>query len=256
MTFPVVPSSPFVGIAAAANAGVTFDESSLTIANPDFPYEMYEELLAAAGRMKRSMSWWIGDLINFGEGLYPDRYSQAMEVTGLKYETLSNYAWVCRHVARSRRRDHLSFSVHDAVAKQEPSQQTYWLEQAEQHRWTTAELRAAMRTKTPAPEPEPEPASPLSPKAIAKAAGALASVHQTLAKVGQGQDVARDLPRAVRALEQAGETLRVAASAPTLHEVVERLLAESESAEIVGTSLVLTATLNELRTLVGKEAPE
>src|SRR6476661_2250921 len=45
-------------------------------------------------RMDRSVRWWIGDWINYGERQYGERYSQAIEVTGRQVQDLMNMAWV------------------------------------------------------------------------------------------------------------------------------------------------------------------
>lgn len=254
--------SPFAGIAAAAQAGVLFDESSVQITDPDMPYEVYEELLVSAGRVKRSMSWWIGDLINFGEGMYPDRYSQAMEATGLRYETISNYAWVCRRVARSRRRDRLAFGIHAEVAPLPPREQTHWLSEAAKNGWTTSELREAIRwarmgVEQQAPAIEAS-SNGLAPVVIAEAAGSLATVRETLDALAEGDTVpVGSIAKTIQAVERASETLRIAATIPTLRSLVESMLAEATPYDPQDGGetyyLVPTATIDELRALVGEE---
>lgn len=139
-------------------AGVEISLTGLRITDPEFDYDTYVGVVQAAGRFKVATSWWIGDLLNFGERLFDhDRYAAVMELTGLRYETLSNYAWVCRRIARSRRRDQLSFGHHAEVAALEPQEQTEALDAAIANGWTRSELRNAIRASQAAPPPVPQP---------------------------------------------------------------------------------------------------
>lgn len=52
---------------------------------------------------EESLPYWIGDLINAGEQYFPNRYEQAIEITGYVRGTLANYAWMCRHVPQENR---------------------------------------------------------------------------------------------------------------------------------------------------------
>ncbi|MDR7492250.1 MAG: LmbU family transcriptional regulator [Armatimonadota bacterium] len=143
---------------------------ALVIFDPALPYEAWEELGRALGAMARTNRWWLGDWLLAGEDLYGEEASQALEsryeqgerVTGLAYETLTNYAWVCRQVPPERRRPSLSFSAHAEVASLEPDEQERWLSLAEEQGWSSAELRRALRAERARAEseaPEREEAS-------------------------------------------------------------------------------------------------
>jgi hypothetical protein len=137
--------------------GVQLSYTSLVVTDPELPFEAYAEVAVAAGRFKSATSWWIGDLLNFGEKLYGDRYVEAMEATGLAYETLTNYASVCRKVARSRRREGLRFGHHAEVSSLEPLDQELWLDAAVANAWTRAELRDRLRASKDAPAQVEQP---------------------------------------------------------------------------------------------------
>ena len=96
-------------------------------------------------RISDSSSWWLGDWLLYGEKNYPGRYREAVEKTGLDYQTLRNYAWVARAFEPSRRRDKLSFQHHAEVAAQSPEQQTVWLIRALQFGWSRRRLREELR---------------------------------------------------------------------------------------------------------------
>lgn len=94
---------------------------------------------------------WLGDLLRFGEVTYGERYAQAMDVTGLAYQTLANAAWVAGSVDVSRRRETLSFGHHAEVAALPAAEQVAWLDKAEADRLSVSELRAAVRSATVPP---------------------------------------------------------------------------------------------------------
>lgn len=121
------------------DAGV-LTATSLNLADESMSYERWESLCRMFGSLRTRTSWWIGDLLNFGEGVYGERYAQGIEEFGLSYETLVKYAYVSRNVARRRRRTSLSFSHHALVAKLDPDEQERWLKLAASEGWSTREL--------------------------------------------------------------------------------------------------------------------
>lgn len=143
----------FDAFTTLASAGL-ITPTSLDLTDPDLPFESYEMLGAYLGRMNRSCSWWIGDWLVFGEGVYGEKFAQAVHATGLAEQTLLNRSSVCRNVARSMRRVSLPFSVHAEVASLPAKDQKKWLDKAEKFNWTRAELRAAMKaTRVDTPPP-------------------------------------------------------------------------------------------------------
>ena len=118
---------------------------SLDLTDPELPFDSYEALGRYFGRMNRSCSWWVGDWLVFGEGVYGEKFAQAVAATGLSEQTLLARSYVCRNIPRSRRRAGLSFSVHALVAKLEARAQTTWLNRAEKNGWGAKELAAAMK---------------------------------------------------------------------------------------------------------------
>jgi len=88
----------------------------------------------------------LGDWLVFGQATYGGRYREAVERTGLDYQTLRNYAWVARRFELSRRRDTLSFGHHAEVAALPGPEQDFWLRKAEEFGWSTMRLRAEVRS--------------------------------------------------------------------------------------------------------------
>jgi hypothetical protein len=108
-------------------------------------FDKWETAVVALLSMVRSVSWWLGDALRYGEARYGEMYAQAVEMTGLEYQTLKNAVWMCSHVEKSRRRDRLSFSHHTEVAGLDPEDQDRLLDQADAEGWTRSDIRAARR---------------------------------------------------------------------------------------------------------------
>ncbi|MEU3597311.1 LmbU family transcriptional regulator [Streptomyces sp. NPDC006798] len=106
----------------------------------------WERIGSSLRELSNSSAWWLGDWLVFGEAAYGwRRYREAIERTGLDYQTLRNYAWVARRFEHDRRRDTLSFAHHAEVTRLSPPEQDYWLRRAEQRKWSRNELRRAVR---------------------------------------------------------------------------------------------------------------
>lgn len=95
--------------------GFTFTPTGLKIEpNVKFPeWENYGRKLQLADR---GVQWAIGDWLLHGENHWPDKYDQAVEVTGFREQTLLNYVTVARAIPDYRRRELVDFSTHAEVA--------------------------------------------------------------------------------------------------------------------------------------------
>ncbi|MFJ9679406.1 LmbU family transcriptional regulator [Streptomyces sp. NPDC101194] len=113
------------------------------------PAELAFEEWERAGRqisgIVNSSSWWLGDWLVYGKDHYSDRYQRGIRAAGLQYQTLRNYAWVSRRFPLHRRRATLSFQHHAELASLPVEDQDLWLDRAEQAKWTTKQLRTAIR---------------------------------------------------------------------------------------------------------------
>jgi hypothetical protein len=132
-------------------------------------------------RTNRSVHFWIGDWLNFGEGAYGETYTQAMDDTKFAYQTLKDDKWVASRIEKSRRRDNLSFSHHKEIADLEPEEQEQMLDMAEKNHLKSAEFRKAVRhykLKLDVPELTEEQLKPTDPIVLEKAQEIIdASVH-------------------------------------------------------------------------------
>lgn len=124
-------------------------------------YDEWERAGRQLADVLDSSSWWLGDWLVYGKDHYTDRYQRGIRAVGLSYQTLRNYAWVSRRFDLSRRRPALSFQHHAELASMPVEEQDLWLDRAEQRRWTTKQLRGAIRAarrseqqpRTPTTEP-------------------------------------------------------------------------------------------------------
>lgn len=125
---------------------------------PDLSYPEWEEAGRRLQRWEKSLQWWIGDWLVYGEDHFPDRYSQALEATEYAYRTLANCAYVARAIPGPSRRRELTFSHHSEVASLPAAERELVLDQAESEGWNRYQTRhaakraAAERTGTPMPE--------------------------------------------------------------------------------------------------------
>lgn len=133
-----------IGRAPAPDPSVLTTRTGLQIP-PGMKFEDWEQAGQRLAGILDSSSWWLGDWLVYGKDNYADRYQKGIRAAGLKYQTLRNYAWVSRRFDQSRRRAKLTFQHHAEVASLPLGDQDVWLERAENHSWTTKQLRSAIQ---------------------------------------------------------------------------------------------------------------
>ncbi|SEF53484.1 hypothetical protein SAMN05216223_101258 [Actinacidiphila yanglinensis] len=110
-------------------------------------FEEWEKAGRQLSGLLNSSSWWLGDWLVYGKDQYADRYERGIRAAGLQYQTLRNYAWVSRRFELQRRRPALSFQHHAELASLPLDEQEIWLDRAERMKWTTKQLRNAIRAE-------------------------------------------------------------------------------------------------------------
>ena len=95
---------------------------------------------------QRASPWWIGDLLNAGDAAFGEAFSQVCEgyISG---DQLQRYESVARRVPAKNRRENLSWSSHAVVARLESAHQQQMLKRAEEHGWTSEELRRQVQKR-------------------------------------------------------------------------------------------------------------
>lgn len=99
---------------ADGNIGMT-DEVSWTPPN-NITMEQYLEIGHTFQQIQRSLSWWYGDLLNFGERKFGEEFAQAVDDSGKALETLIKYKAVADRIPREIRKAGLSWTSHFYVA--------------------------------------------------------------------------------------------------------------------------------------------
>jgi hypothetical protein len=83
----------------------------------------WSELGRTLQQMEKSVMWWIGDWLRFGERKYGETYAQAIEATGYSNQTLRDAKWVAEAYSDlSLRKDNLSFTHHKEAASLPPAE--------------------------------------------------------------------------------------------------------------------------------------
>ena len=111
----------------------------------DPTFEEWEAAFAWCRQVEGAASFWVGDLIEWGEHKYGEKYAQAMDATGGSYQALQDVAYVARNVPASRRRENLGFAVHREVAPLPPAEQDVWLDKCEADGLTREQLRMQIK---------------------------------------------------------------------------------------------------------------
>ena len=120
-----------------------YSETQLVM-RPNMTRVEWMELGDILHKIERGVKWWLGDWWLYGERKYGEGAAQAADV-GQDLHTLQNAAWVASRVEPSRRREDLSHSHHEAVAKLEPEEQDRWLDKAAGSGMNVHQLRAHIR---------------------------------------------------------------------------------------------------------------
>ena len=108
----------------------------------------FEEWISCGDFIKKankSVHFWLGDWLNFGEGAYGEEFSQALDELDYSYNTLQNDKWVAKNIPPASRRRDLTFSHHQEVADLLPEDQKILLDKAEEKKLSTKEFRQLAR---------------------------------------------------------------------------------------------------------------
>ena len=126
--------------------------------------EQLLDVAAEVALVSQGHQWWIGDLLVDGERRFGDDFAQAtavLEQARVEPQTQLNYRWVASRIDHDRRREQLTWSHHEAVARLTAKQQTKALDYAIKNELTVRQLRDYVALTWPEPKQEPLPDSPL-----------------------------------------------------------------------------------------------
>ena len=108
---------------------------------PTITFERWQQVGANLQQMQRSVNWWAGDWLRFGEERWGEAAYQAVaEITGHGDESLKQAVWVASKFPESTRVLELSWAHHRAVSGLEPEDRSALLQEAVTARLSTRDL--------------------------------------------------------------------------------------------------------------------
>src|SRR3990167_9363544 len=117
-------------------------------------FEQWQEVGKQLQKIHGSIQWWIGDWLRFGERKYGETYSQAIEETGLDYDTLTSYKWVSGAFEFCPRGQNLSWSAHREIASVPESKREALLKRADKEGMTSREIKELVKGINALPTPK------------------------------------------------------------------------------------------------------
>lgn len=108
-------------------------------------FEEWQEAGHFLSRAGKSVMWWIGDWLNYGEHRWGQKYKEAIEVTGLDYHTVRVARYVSKEFESDRRRSLLSFGHHVEVKALPARTADDFLRDAESEDLSIKELRQRIK---------------------------------------------------------------------------------------------------------------
>jgi len=124
---------------------IDLQPTGLVFLDEGMSYDEWAAIGAYLQRAAGSVNWWLGDWLVRGEERYGEKYTQAISETGLSYQTLANMKWVAGKIEFSHRRENLSWKHHSEVAGFEPEERDQWLDAAEEHDYSVAAMKRAIK---------------------------------------------------------------------------------------------------------------
>lgn len=150
----------------------------LVSGEPDF--ETWEQVGQQLSYIEGAVHWWIGDWLNYGEGRWGEMYSQALEATGFKYQTLANDKWVAGKIDFSVRTEKLDFRKYEVIAGlDDPEARHRWINIAAEENLTHRELRRRIKRNPSGIEALPDTPVTL-PDSVTLIHGDIADIAHTL----------------------------------------------------------------------------
>ncbi len=130
-----------------SKVGLEFDEN--------ITFEQWSNIGAQLQAIQKSVGFWIGDWLNFGENKpeWGEMYTQAIDETGLDYQTIADYKWVTKEIPFSWRQENLSFTTHHEIASAPKELQETLLQKASNENLKSRDVRELVKESKKLPTP-------------------------------------------------------------------------------------------------------
>lgn len=150
----IVPVDEFdqTPLADRENAGGSFELTSIGLVVHGRPtLEQYIAEFSKMRQIQTAMQWYLGDLVNYGEPAYGEKYAQAIE-SGYDPDYLRNLSYIAQRFPMARRNAQCTWSQHALVASMPNEDADRWLALSAARGLTRAALKALID-----PEGAPKP---------------------------------------------------------------------------------------------------
>jgi len=114
---------------------------SALILKPGITFEQWQAMGENLGAIAKSVMFWIGDWINYGESAFGEKYAQAMDITGYSYRTVKQAKYIAKKFPPEERDERLTFTHYTAVAGEPPEKARQLLNEAIEQDLTVEELK-------------------------------------------------------------------------------------------------------------------
>ncbi len=115
------------------------------VISPDTSFEEWSSFGEWLQSAERSLMWWIGDWMRFGEHKWGEKYAQAIAATGHGYQAIANAKWVAEQYSEiSTRVEKLSWTHHREAAGLPSPVRAQVLAEALAGDWSTRDLKQAV----------------------------------------------------------------------------------------------------------------
>lgn len=94
------------------------------------PIETWASITTSMLNYARRQPFLLGDMLNFGEATYGEKYAQAIDMTGLSYHTLAQYCSVCKAIPYEERSPDVPYSYYRRIKALPNGERQEWIERA------------------------------------------------------------------------------------------------------------------------------
>lgn len=161
---------------------------------PDF--DQWQQLGKLLSKLDERVQLVIGDWLAYGLDELLVTYQQVAEVFERDPHTIENYAWVCRAVPNSLRRESLFYGHYELVASERFSLKSkeIWLNAAVENNWSISQMREELNRQNP--KGRPALPKPMRAQAL-KLTPYMTKIARIADRAGENKKVSDDDRRAV-----------------------------------------------------------
>lgn len=122
--------------------------NSVSLAIPEhLTFEQWMGIGSGMKAVEKSIMFWIGDWLLYGENHFGEKWTQVLEATEYSYKTIQNALWVAKRIDPQIRREDVSYAHHAEIAALSVESQEHWLKVCAEERLTREGLRERLRAE-------------------------------------------------------------------------------------------------------------